>query len=148
MVVGGVLELAVGIVVCGVAVVVITTDAVKGTPPVAVVAPLKAGACVAAFGSGVAVVLAGFRTLFLTRQHNILQALLNLPKVMFEGKVTYPSRIWTTPLAMRMSVATTRALLTNSAPFSIRKLRLAPSAVRCVPAEINWLYRTWPCKTW
>jgi hypothetical protein len=67
VVVGGVLELAVGTVVRGLAVVVVTTDAVKGTPPVVVVAPLNAGACVAAFGLGVAVVLAGFRTLFLTR---------------------------------------------------------------------------------
>ncbi len=43
--------------------VVVTTADVNGTPPVVVVAPLKAGACVAADGSGVAVVLSGFKTL-------------------------------------------------------------------------------------
>lgn len=44
-------------------VVVLTTADVNGTPPVALLAPLKAGGCVAAVGSGVAVVLSGFSTL-------------------------------------------------------------------------------------
>lgn len=42
-----------------------TIPVVKGTPPVAL-APLKAGACVAAAGSGVAATLAGLRTLLMT----------------------------------------------------------------------------------
>ena len=44
-------------------VVVVTTADVNGTPPEVVDAPLKAGACVAADGSGVAVELSGFKTL-------------------------------------------------------------------------------------
>jgi hypothetical protein len=44
-------------------VVVVTTAEVNGTPPVVVVAPSKAGACVAADGSGVAVLLSGLSTL-------------------------------------------------------------------------------------
>jgi hypothetical protein len=44
-------------------VVVVTTAEVKGTPPVVVVAPSKAGACVEALVTGVAVVLEGLRTL-------------------------------------------------------------------------------------
>ncbi len=44
-------------------VVVVTTAEVKGTPPVVVVAPSKAGAWVEALVTGVAVVLEGLRTL-------------------------------------------------------------------------------------